>query len=60
MSGYHGHNHGTTYECVDKNPQYISGHSANTDGALFYFVIPDCDGAVTNSSHVSSALSRVT
>ena len=43
MSEYHTH-HRTMYECVDENPEYISGHSANTNGALFYFVIPDCDG----------------
>ena len=47
MSGHHTQNHGTTYECVDKNPQYISGHSADTNGALFYFVTPDCDGLGT-------------
>ena len=36
--------HPMTYECVDKDPQYISGLSADTNGALFYFVVPDCDG----------------
>lgn len=33
-----------TYECVDEHPEYLQGHSANKNGALFYFVKPDCDG----------------
>ena len=47
MTDYHTNPHPMTYECVDEHPEYISGHSANTDGALFYFVVPDCDGAGT-------------
>ena len=47
MTEHHTHTHPMTYECVDKNPEYISGQSANTDGALFYFVIPDCSGTGT-------------
>ena len=43
----HGVFHGSTYECVDKNPEYISGLSDNTNGALFYFVGPDCSGPGT-------------
>ena len=33
-----------TYECMDANPEYITGHSDNSDGALFHFVQPDCNG----------------
>ena len=45
MTGHQNHDNPKTYECVDKNPEYVSGHNTNTDGALFYFVIPDCSGA---------------
>jgi len=33
-----------TYECVDQYPEYITGLSGNTNGALFYFVRTDCSG----------------
>ena len=42
MAGYTGHNHDTTYECVDMSPEYVTGQGANLDRALFYFVKPDC------------------
>ena len=44
MSEYYGHAHPATYECVDKSPQYITGQHGDTNGALFYFVKPDCSG----------------
>ena len=46
-SGYMNAQHPMTYECLDKNPEYISGQSAHTNGAQFYFVIPDCSGTGT-------------
>ena len=46
MSDHRTH-HGSTYECVDQNPEYVSGQGGQTDGALFYFVKPDCDGMGT-------------
>ena len=36
--------HPKTYECMDAAPEYINGHSDNSDGALFSFVTPDCSG----------------
>ena len=39
--------HPSTYECVDKTPQYIAGQGADTNGALFYFVRPQCSGVGT-------------
>ena len=50
MSGYYGHNHPTTYECVDGSPEFISGYSADQDGALFYFIKPVTSGGGTISS----------
>ena len=47
MASYTGHKHQSTYECVDQHPEYITGHHANTNGALFYFVSPDCSGTAT-------------
>ena len=47
MTDSQGHPHPMTYECVDKDPEYITGYSGNEDGALFYFVKPDCDGRGT-------------
>ena len=32
----------TMHTCVDKNPEYIAGSSANANGALFYFVEGKC------------------
>ena len=34
----------TTYECIDTHPEYVAGSTDNSDGALFYFVKPDCSG----------------
>ena len=47
MSEYDGSTHPSTFECVDVNPQYISGYSGSTNGALFYFIKPDCSGEGT-------------
>ena len=32
-----------TYECMDANPEYITGHSDISDGALFHFVLRVCN-----------------
>ena len=37
----------TTFECVDENPEYLSGLGSNYNGALFYFVRPDCSSTGT-------------
>jgi len=47
MASYTGHKHQSTYECVDQHPEYISGHAGDSNGALFYFVSPDCSSAGT-------------
>ena len=41
------HNHQSDFECVDANPEYVEGHSGDTNGALFYFVRPFCSGRGT-------------
>ena len=38
--------HRSYYECIDKDPESISGSHANTDGALFYHVEASCTGMV--------------
>ena len=43
MSENKGHNR-SHYECVDKDPESISGSHANTNGALFYHVEASCNG----------------
>ena len=42
MSGISAHTY--NYVCVDASPEYIIGQHGNTNGALLYFVKPDCDG----------------
>ncbi|XP_061180055.1 uncharacterized protein LOC133188588 [Saccostrea echinata] len=42
MAGYHGFTAGTTYTCVDKNPDTLHGGQANQNGYLFYFVEGRC------------------
>ena len=44
MSGYYNHNHQSTFECVDGNPEYIDGESPSTNGNLFYFQRAVCLG----------------
>ena len=34
----------TTFECVDKDQESLSGSQANTNGALFYHVEANCNG----------------
>ena len=47
-SGYlmteHYRHHRNTFECVDKDPESISGSVGNIDGALFYHVEATCNG----------------
>ena len=44
MSAYYSH-HRSTYECVDKDPESVSGLDArNEDNAFFYHVEPNCAG----------------
>ncbi|XP_062599242.1 uncharacterized protein LOC134260716 [Saccostrea cucullata] len=42
MAGHFNHKAGTTYTCVDKNPDTLQGGHANKDGYLFYFVEGRC------------------
>ncbi len=42
MSAHRSHDHSTTFECLDKNPESIPGSSANTNGALFYYNEATC------------------
>ena len=35
--------HKSTFECVDKDPDYIPGEAADHDEALFYFTRAVCD-----------------
>ena len=50
MSGKYGNPHPTTYECVDVSPEFISGYSADQNGAHFYFIKPTTSGTGTISS----------
>ena len=34
----------TAIECVDKDPEGITGSAASTDGALFYHLEATCNG----------------
>jgi len=47
MTEQYNHPHPTTYECVDQYPEYITGLSDDTNGALFFFVRTDCSGQGT-------------
>ena len=42
-SQYNDH-HRTSFECVDKDQDSVSGSQANTNGALFYHVEANCNG----------------
>ncbi|XP_067944987.1 collagen alpha-2(IX) chain-like [Watersipora subatra] len=47
MSELYTHNHQTTFECVDGQPEYIDGESANeANGADFHFTRAVCDEGV--------------
>ena len=41
---YAGSHYRTMYECVDKDPESISGSAANINGAVFYHVEATCTG----------------
>ena len=43
MSERYNH-HRSTFECVDKDPEHVPGHVANTNGALFEHVEATCNG----------------
>lgn len=42
MAGYSGHQSGTTYTCVDSEPEAISGGRADYNGRLLYSVESRC------------------
>ncbi|XP_067951963.1 short-chain collagen C4-like [Watersipora subatra] len=42
MTEAYNHHHQTTFECVDAQPEHVSGGSANEYGGLFYFTRSDC------------------
>ena len=46
-----GHKHPATFECVDAQPQVITGHQANTNGVLFQFVKPICGNSWQTLGH---------
>ena len=43
MSDYYNHK-SSTFECVDADPDVISGSAKNINGALFYFTTSSCSG----------------
>ena len=49
MAGASGHDAPSMYRCVDEHPQFIHilGEALNTNGALLYFIVPDCGGTDT-------------
>lgn len=49
MTAYSSHKHPSTFECVDSNPEYLTGSSSNANGALLYFVKPICSGTGTTN-----------
>lgn len=42
MSGHYAHERAYEYKCIDSNPEVIAGKSRDENGALFYFVEPEC------------------
>ncbi|XP_062572252.1 uncharacterized protein LOC134234212 [Saccostrea cucullata] len=42
MAGHHNQQAGSTYTCVDKNPETLRGGHADENGYLFYFVEAHC------------------
>lgn len=42
MAGYYNHNAGTTYKCVDKDPESLQGGHTNSNGYLFLYVEGRC------------------
>jgi len=47
MAERNNHNRAATYQCVDQYPEYITGLSGNTNGALFYFIRASCTDGTT-------------
>ena len=49
MAGHVSHSSPSSYRCVDQNPQHIDmgEENRNTNGALLYFIKPDCYGTQT-------------
>ena len=43
MSAYRDHASPSTFECVDCNPESVSGSISNTDGGLFYHIEVQCN-----------------
>ena len=43
MSEHYSHKHQTTYECVDKEPEYITSNANSENKVHFYFVKAQCD-----------------
>lgn len=42
MAGSSGTNASYAYECVDKNPEVVSGAHYNKNGAVFFFILGGC------------------
>lgn len=42
MAGHYNHNAGTTYKCVDSDPESLPGGHTNYNGYLFYLVDGRC------------------
>ena len=42
MTDHHNHKRNAVYECVDEDPESIDGSFGDTNGALFYFILPTC------------------
>ena len=42
MTRHRNHPHQATFECFDRDPEYLAGQGTNDDGALIYFVRPGC------------------
>ena len=37
MSEYYNHNHQQTFECIDANPEYVTGESTDDNAAVVQF-----------------------
>ena len=43
MTGNTTHAHQGTFECFDRDPEYLAGQAANDNGARIYLVRPGCN-----------------
>lgn len=59
MTEHYNHPRNAVYECVDHNPDIISGTKANSNGALFYFVASSCSGVPCKPYIASKAITCV-